>query len=125
MNRINWGIAAAGAMLAVGPEAFFGFGLWFNPGWANAWPGGIPIDVAWAGGLAAYLFIFLMTVVFGFVAAVLALSVRPGKPSPRFRIIAALIAPIVLAGLAVSVWVYGHLHVTAQTMWPNGYHPGQ
>src|SRR5690349_5305033 len=46
----NGGCTAA---LAIGGLVCFGmFGLWFSPGWANGWPGGLHRNLVWPAGLA-------------------------------------------------------------------------
>ena len=71
---------ALGALVAFLVEAFGGFALLFT-GWANGWPFGWTIHVVWSAGMAALLFVMLMTFTVG-VAAVVAAD-RPERRTGR------------------------------------------
>src|SRR5436305_8922253 len=55
---IEIAMLAGGALAA---EAIGGFGPFFNPGWANGWPGRLSIHVVWPAGMAAGAGVMLMT----------------------------------------------------------------
>jgi hypothetical protein len=112
--------------LAVIPaELVFGFAFWFSPGWANRWPGGLPITLVWPAGLSLLLFLTLMTAVTA--ACTLLLGAVKNPPRLRERGQMRLLATWeLLAALAVTPLVIGAfmaLQETAARMWPNGYNP--
>jgi hypothetical protein len=128
MHQINWRAISFGAMLILAAEAFVGFGLLFNPGWvnpgrANKWPLDVPIDVIWAGGLSAFLFVFYTTAIITAGCLAIAVGVRRGYRRPRWWLITALPMIVLVVGLVMSVWVFKLLQMQALSWWPNGYDP--
>jgi hypothetical protein len=103
-------------------EIMFGFGLWFSPGWAKGWPGGLPIQLVYSTGLSLLLFIVFMTVASGTGAIVLAISrLQRLKEEAKLQV---FVTWLLLAGLAVSPIIiagFFALHSAAMEMWPDGY----
>jgi hypothetical protein len=111
----------AGAALAA--ECFVGFGLWFAPGWANQWPGGLSIDVVWPAGMTAFAAVMLMTAAVG-VGASLAAGYQywSGHSLGRSAIALWLAVTAVITVAASACW-FASLRASALAMWPNGYNP--
>src|SRR4051794_5471702 len=118
-SRSGWCTVAAVAGAVFLAELFVGFGLWFNPGWANGWPGGLSIHVVLPTGLAAHTAVTLMTAAVGLAAAGLALFNRPSN-----RGVLVFFLVVMLAGtLFVSGTMFFKLRAQAVAMWPQGYNP--
>ncbi len=60
-------------IIALPCEAFFGFGLFFAPGWAKGWPIDVDWSTIWFTGLFLLLLAMMVTFVVGVAAAVLLL----------------------------------------------------
>jgi hypothetical protein len=118
-SLVTYGIMAALAALALPAEVFAMFALWFAPGWANRWPGGLPIHVVWPAGLSALVFLTTMTVAMAVIAGA---CLWADRPLGRRAFGLWLVVTGTLA-LAAAVWVYSSLHAHTLTMWPNGYNP--
>ncbi len=104
------------ALGCAGGGAYFGFGFWFAPGWANGWPG-VPQRVAWPAGLTALAFLIGMCLVFGTGAAI---GSRLG--SCRYRVVIGALAVWSVCGLGLVAvacwWLYNDLHSAAAELLP-------
>lgn len=123
MDRRNWlGVTAStGILLPI--EAFFGFGLWFAPGWANGWPGGLRIHLVWPAGMAVVVTAMFLTAAAGAGAALMA-TTQPPPSWPPGRQAVCLGCLIGFAGTLVWFLLFGYFRFAALEMWPNGYNPG-
>ena len=121
MHRNNL-LAVAGVAAALLPiEAFFGFGLWFAPGWANEWPGGLPIHLVWPVGMTAVATAILLTMAVGFGAAVAASHQAESGAPLSGRAARLWVVVAVVSAAIVSPFVFGYFHTAALESWPNGY----
>jgi hypothetical protein len=104
---------------------FIGFGLCFAPGWANEWPGGLPIHRVWSCGTSGWLFVILVTAGVGFgtfVSFLMGFFSRVRRFADRFFGIWLVIWTVPSA--VASVWAYREIDASALTTWPNGYSVG-
>jgi hypothetical protein len=83
MTAKNWSVIASWSLVALGFELFIGFALSFNPGWANGWPSGMPIDVVWSIGLSVIFLVLLMTVAIGVGALASGSNTQMTPPLPK------------------------------------------
>ena len=113
------------SLMALGVEAFVGFGFAFNPGWANGWPLGFTIYSVWSAGMSFLFFLLLSTTAVGMGAATMAACSYFGIGHRHGRAAYAvwLACSFVLA-LVASLWVFSEIYATTLEMWPNGYNPG-
>jgi hypothetical protein len=120
-------LLASVAFLLLG-ELSIGFGLWFAPGWANGWPGGLSIYFVWPAGMTLILFAILMTIGFGVVGSTcIALSASSGSPSTKRDFEGSFAIWMVIWLTVVSVicaCAYFVFYLSALDMWPNGYPAG-
>jgi hypothetical protein len=124
MAQSLWLVIGLISLVVIPTEMVFGLALCFSPGWANGWPGGLPIQPVWAAGLSLLLFLFLMTVAAGAGALVLAFSsLRQLVERSKLRVFLTyiMLAAIALAPFAIIAFL--SLHSAAMEMWPNGYNP--
>lgn len=123
LGRHNWPVIALLAFVAIAVEGFYGFGLWFAPGWANRWPGGLSIHVVWPAGMTAVAAAMLMTAAVGVGAAVAAgYQSQSGEPPSRLAVRLWLAVATLLTALA-SAYIFMSLRAETLAMWPNGYNP--
>ncbi len=124
MPRNNWLKIAVCSLLVMGAEVYLGFGLAFNPGWANGWPNGLSIHSVWSTGMTILFLLFLFTTAVGLGAILCAGLARSGVSLWKCRAIYLgwLVASGVLAWWA-DHWVYGEVYASTLTMWQNGYNP--
>jgi hypothetical protein len=104
------------ALLAVPVGVFFGFGLWFAPGWANGWPG-LPQREVWPAGLATVAFVTVLCAAVGPGIAVCSRLGGDRGQAARWPFRTWVICAVVL-GLVVWWWVYEGCHATAVELWP-------
>ncbi len=119
MSLRTWNAITLGAIAAFASEAWVGFSLWFAPGWANGWPGGLRIHTVWSTGMAGLLFLLTLTLAVGVGAAVGYLCIR-FEVGHRWghRVFAAwLIAATVLA-FAMSYVAFAKIYASTLEMWP-------
>lgn len=120
MSRNAWiGIAVA-ALVALAGEAFAGFGLWFAPGWANGWPGGLSFHAVWSVGMAGVVFLLIVTTAVAVGATLFAVSDR-AEANRRALLIWLIVAAI--SALLASWWTYRACYAMTLQMFPNGYNP--
>jgi hypothetical protein len=125
MSCKAWGWIFLGACLACVGEIWFGFGLWFAPGWANGWPGGLSIHTVWSGGMAALLFLMLLTLAVGAGAVIGSLCTTSERvPRRGLLLYAAWLAAGAALALMLSCWAFKAIYASTLAMWPNGYNPG-
>ncbi len=119
-----WLAIARWSLMVFGGEVFFGFGLAFNPGWANGWPFGLTIDSVWSTGMSFLFFLMLMTAAIGLGAIAGATCARFGVGLRRGRAVYAawLVCFGVLASVA-SLWAFKVIRASMLEMWPNGSNP--
>lgn len=124
MRGWNWLVVAGLAVAALGPEGIMVFGLWFSPGWANQWPGGLSFHVVWSAGMSAVSAVIVVTISIG-IGAVLAAGhdLLTGHLVGRKSIVIWLVIVIAVA-LAAFVYTYDYLHTAILAQFPNGYNPG-
>src|SRR5262245_3452104 len=67
----DWLSIARRSLLALGGEGCAGFGLAFNPGWANGWPFGFTISSFWSTAMS-FLFCLLVITMAAWAGAVVA-----------------------------------------------------
>lgn len=120
MPRSSWIVLALATLYTLAVEMFMGFGLWFAPGWANGWPGGLSFHVVWSAGMAGIVFLLVVTAAVAMGAVFVASSDRT-EANRRAFVIWLIIAAI--AGLLASWWIYGVCHAMTLRMFPNGYNP--
>jgi hypothetical protein len=102
------------ALMVCGLFSFMMFGLWFSPGWANAWPGGLHRNIVWPVGLAVMSFTLVLVICAGVGAAFdYPLTFWP----PARRSFGWFLACTPLAG-AVAWTVFAVLHSEAVILWP-------
>jgi|GEM_PF-5584778 len=119
-----WHTIVLGSSSALACEAFFGFGLAFNPGWANGWPFGLTIHMVWPAGMSLLFFLLAMTAAVDLGAIVGATCSRNGVGLHRGR--AAFITWLIGSGVVAmfaSVWILKVISAQALEEWPNGYGP--
>jgi hypothetical protein len=116
-----YGAVALGAFLALGPELWITFGLWFAPGWANS--RGLTIQWVWPAGLTVCLCLLMITFGTGVGAALgFAMSLSRQKHHAGSVVVVWRIFWAALKVLS-CVLVYRDLHASAVEMFPNGYNP--
>ena len=116
----RYGTIALGSLVALGPKLFVGFGLGFNPGWANGWPGGLAITEVWPAGMTAIL--ITGTIGLGALLGLLLSRLATARPYAGIVFLAWLMAGAILAILA-CISFYQSIHAEALEAWPNGYNP--
>jgi hypothetical protein len=123
LPAIIYGMMALGAFVALLPELFFGFGLWFAPGWANGWPGGLTIYRVWSAGMTACLFVMMSTIGVG-AGGMIGLSLKLSRQNrlAELVVLAWLVLWTVLS-ISACALAYREFYVSTLEMWPNGY-PG-
>src|ERR1700719_1145348 len=117
--RCNWLAVAlfCGAAACAGCMATCG--LWFAPGWANEWPGGLSIHLVWPVGLTTLAATILMTAAVGAGAGLAAgYQHLTGRPPGRWAV-RLWLAVALLATIAVSVYLFTQLRADALAMWPH------
>jgi hypothetical protein len=124
MSPKGWLAVARWSLLALAGELFFGFGLAFNPGWANGWPFGLTIHSVFSAGMSLLLFLILVTAAALIGAIVGAACSYFGAGLRRGRAVYAgwLVCCCVLA-LVASLWAFREIYASTLEMWPNGYNP--
>ena len=60
-----WLSIARQSLLVLAVEICAGFGLGFNPGWANGWPFGLTIYSVWSTAMGALFCLLVLTVAVG------------------------------------------------------------
>jgi hypothetical protein len=98
--------------------AFFGLVLWFQPGWADGWPGASK-HVVWAGGMAGIAFV--MFVLFGtsaFTVPCLYLQRAAERDYLGWRAFGAMTAVWSLLGLALACIAFLALRSEIAREWP-------
>ncbi len=120
----DWLTIAGRSLAVLAGLLFFGFGLAFNPGWANSWPFGLPIYSVWSAGMSILFLLLFMTVAAGLgaVAGVVCSSFGVGLRRGR-AIYAGWLAGSCALAVFASLWAFRRLYATSLEMWPNGYNP--
>jgi hypothetical protein len=107
MELKHWDAIGLYCSVALAGELFFGFGLWFAPGWAREWPFGLPFQVVWATGLAIMLCLIVVTGSAAIGAIMISRWIRHGieprlvETTYRTRLIVSAIL-----GLALGIWAF-------------------
>ena len=117
----SYGIIVLLAVAAFGGEVFFGFGLFFAPGWANGWPGGLTIHRVWSAFMTTYLFVLMMTVGIG-AGGLIGLLLRLVLGNRRTTLVFyfwLLICSVFTVLTCINV--YPEIYASTLEMWPNGY----
>jgi hypothetical protein len=110
------------ALLCLGSEFILAFPLFFAPGWANGWPGGLTIYQVWSTGMTIAVFVILATlgIALGSLLGFLLCIVAGGRLPVRILLWIWVATWSALSAL-VCVWVYREIYASALAMWPNGY----
>lgn len=120
----SWLKIALLSFAALGAELIFGFGLAFNPGWANEWPLGLTIYLVFSAGMSCLFFVLLVT--FALMLGALA-GVAFSRRETDFRRVKAGIIAWILCSCAMAilagVWAFTKIYDSALREWPKGYHP--
>ena len=113
-----------GALLALGTEVAFSFPLFFAPGWANGWPGGLTIHQVWSTWLTATLLVMLMTsgIAIGSLICLLFSGLSGRQRYARVTLVVWIGLWVVLSAVA-CLRIFPEVYASARQMWPNGY-PG-
>ena len=118
-NRNNRTNVAVIAIALIPAELAFAFSLWFSPGWANRWPGGLSFHFIWPAGLAALLFVLLMTT----ATAIGALIAFASNRQSGLRAFWMWLAVAAIPALGAAAWAFAVLRAEVLAMFPNGYNP--
>ena len=124
MSKKNWLSIAAYSLLTFAGVLFFGFGLAFNPGWANGWPFGMTIHAVWSTGMTFLFFVLVMSFGAGIGAIACAgsahfdLGLRSKTTAYAYAIWLLFCG---VAALCACIWVYREIYASTLVMWPNGY----
>jgi hypothetical protein len=124
MSQDRWLKIGVASLLVIFTELAFECALSFSPGWANGWPGGLPISSVWAAGLSFLLFLVLMTAATGTSALILVVSgLRRLSERAKLRMFVfwELLAAIAVTPLVIGAFMA--LRESASKTWPNGYNP--
>jgi hypothetical protein len=124
MSRTAWNTILLGSLGTGVLECGLGFSLFFAPGWANGWPGGLSIHTVWSSVMTAFLLLFLMTLAVGVGAAVGSLCAWRGVGT-RYGpwLYAAWLVASAAAALTLSCRIYKDIYASTLDMWPGGYPP--
>jgi hypothetical protein len=110
------------ACLALVVEAVGSFPLYFAPGWANGWPGGLTIYHVWSTWLTITFFIMLMTIGCGAGSLISLLSCAfPGGRRYAGYTLAGWLFFWTGLSLATCSWAFREIYASTLEMWPNGY----
>ena len=122
MPKSAFGALTLFAFLMVPFEAFFMFGLFFAPGWANGWPSGTSIHHVWSVGLTAGIVSILATLELG-TCGVIGLAMGLASKRSRFVRTACVgwLSTCLLADIYAAHYLQSLLYAEALAMWPNGY----
>jgi hypothetical protein len=102
------------SLALAGGGLFFGFGLWFAPGWANEWPG-LPQKVVWPAGMSILAFVAGAAPIIGFGAYIC--SRLGGGRQSRWALAVWSGCWLVLMAVACSR-LYQALRNEAEHVWP-------
>ena len=113
------------ACLALAAETVVGFPLFFAPGWANGWPGGLSIYRVWSTWLSITIFVMLMTIGLG-AGSVIGLLAWLFPPVRRQtgKVLAAWMVIWAVLCVATCLSAYKEIYASTLDMWPNGYGAG-
>jgi hypothetical protein len=103
------------SLLAAFVGCFFGFGLFFAPGWANGWQF-LPQRIAWPAGMTAVAFGVGVAVTVGVGAPVC--SRRNGGTEVSLRALCTWSVWWLVALAALCCCLYLCFHSLAQSLWP-------
>jgi hypothetical protein len=113
------------ACLALGSEAVLSFPLFFSPGWANGWPGGLTIYRVWSTWLTITLFVMLMTIGLGAGALVSLLAwLFPSIRSHTGNVLGTWMVFWTVLCVATCCLAFKEIYASTLEMWPNGYGVG-
>jgi hypothetical protein len=122
LTSTSWKRLVIVALVATVGEMYFGFALFFAPGWANEWPFALTIHSVWAAGIALMLFVVLMTLGAGLGGLVgLMCSWRGIGSKHGLSVYITWLLLMATMVLLASTWMYRAAHAAALQMWPNGY----
>ncbi|HEY1376612.1 MAG TPA: hypothetical protein VGF55_07450 [Gemmataceae bacterium] len=123
MSRSACHTLAALAAVGLCGASFVGFGLWFNPGWANLRRGGLEVQLLWPAGLSAFVAVVLMTASAGTWVVWAAGSDAESGRNPGGAATAAWFVLTAVGTAVVAGCLFVVLHRQAVAMWPAGYNP--
>jgi hypothetical protein len=118
----TYGMAALGALVMLGAELQVGVQLWFAPGWANGWPGGLSIHRVWSTGMTVIFFVIQMTIGIG-LGALIGLFLCRSSPGRRFAgwVFGVWLFTCIALTVLTCAWAYREIYASTLAMWPNGY----
>jgi hypothetical protein len=119
-----WLSIARWSLLALAGELCAGFGLGFNPGWANRWPFGLTIYSVWSAAMSAVFCLLLITAAAGIGALAGAACSYFDVGLHHGRVVyAGWLACCGALALVAGLWAFREVYASTCEMWPNGYHP--
>ncbi|MDB5342428.1 MAG: hypothetical protein JWP89_805 [Schlesneria sp.] len=126
MSAQQWPRFALLSFAVLACEVYTGFGISFNPGWANGWPFGITIHVVFSTVMSVLSFLILMTAS-SFVGSLIAscfAAIGVGDRHLRPAFILLIICCTAPAAILAQM-CFMEIYASTFKMWPDGYPVGR
>jgi hypothetical protein len=122
LTPANFGLLLTLACVMLAAEAVVSFPLWFAPGWANGWPGGLTIHQVWSTCFTIMLFIMLITVGVGLGSAIsLVVCIFTRGRGQAGSVFGVWIVIWTIISAAVCFLAFKWMYASTLEMWPGGY----